>query len=180
MNSFKRKNSVLAGVLISLLITSMSLGQENAPRGNKAIATDIKVSVNSSLIDGNVACFKSIDCLRTELQPLIKFEGKTGSNTSRYAIRAEARNERFYAEYDNKGSLIHSEHVIIDARVPVEIYRFLASSDFKDWMVIGSERKILNLDPETTEIMVILKKGDKGKVLHFDRFGNQKFSSVNT
>lgn len=171
-------NNVMSALVATLLFSSIAIGQGNEPPEDN-FTKDISISSRHSIIEDNLTCFKSLDCLKSQLKSHITFEGNVGSNTDHYTIRAESRNEHFYAEYDKNGSLIHCEHKYIDIRLPKKIYQYLASSDFKDWMVIGSERRTYNFNPESTEIMVILQKDGHGKVLIFDSFGKPILPSLN-
>lgn len=133
---------------------------------------------NSSLTisEEDFRCFRELNCLKRNT--MLREKGlnvnfSSHAPSDRYILKGESKNEKVYAEYNDKGDLVKGVLVRTDVILPSEIRNRLSSGEYKDWTMIGNEITITNFDSRNTEYKVIVQKEGEAKVLYFDRKGNE-------
>jgi hypothetical protein len=127
--------------------------------------------------ESDFSCFRDLNCLKSNRALRDKglnvtFNDHLGSD--RFILEGESRNERIYAEYNDRGGLVKGVLMRTNAILPKPLMDNLASGDYAGWQMIGNEMSVQHFDARTTEYKVILQKEGEAKILYFDRFGNEK------
>lgn len=119
----------------------------------------------------NIGCIRDAKFMRSRGFSW-KLMNMSPGDATHYTLQGKGNNIEMKAKYDMDGKLVESQLVKRDTKIPPAIRKYIASGQFKGWVMTGNEMVVKDFDPSRTDYTVTLSKGSSEQVLRFRDLGH--------